>query len=607
MRFSNCLSKFFPPSSRRRSRAWRFLPALLVALLLAIAPVWLATPLRGQSGQPSFSIGIVPFQDVSGNADLGQLASVLPTMLQSVLLDKTQLVPRQLQSPPGEAPGQALDLSTAASLGQQSGADVVAIGTLLAGSVKTSQGSFSGFGFHGVHVGGNSNKISVTVLLQVDLVDVNRGVKIATLRARGRQTKTHFDPNVDSSNYGSINMQSAGFQNSALGQATNQALVRLSAEMARALQSWHPAAPPAPPGAGPVAASGVAPAPAAPASSPAPGAAPAAGNASGGQPNLAAVKVDFVPGEKTLFYDDFTDMAPDEPPPHWQVRGDTARLLLGSSARALKLGRTQLTSPVLHLPASFTFEVTESFGSDNGKGEPVANWHFLDADGNNSLMLRQQAYIYHNDEYDAQLIDGGSNILARPVIKHFDFSHPAHLAIWVQNGRVRLYINGQRLADVNQVAMKPVTQLRVVANNSANNPDYLELWRVRLAASAPDFASAIAASGKFVTHGIHFATNSAILQPSSAPVVRQVADGLLGDPNLKLQIIGYTDSTGSAKHNLRLSKQRAAAVSTVLSTQFGIDASRLTAVGKGAAHPIGSNDTAAGRAENRRVEFVKQP
>ena len=154
--------------------------ALLLALFV-MTGAGLPRLIAQSGGQPSASVGILPFQDVSGNADLGQLASVLPGMLQSVLLDKTQLAPRQLQGLP---PGQAVDIASAAALGQQAGADVVAIGTLLSGSVKTSQGSFGGFGFHGIQVGGNRNKISVMVLLQIDLVDVNRGVKIATLRAR---------------------------------------------------------------------------------------------------------------------------------------------------------------------------------------------------------------------------------------------------------------------------------------------------------------------------------------------------------------------------------------------------------------------------------------
>jgi hypothetical protein len=63
------------------------------------------------------------------------------------------------------------------------------------------------------------------------------------------------------------------------------------------------------------------------------------------QPNLTEVKSDFVPGEKTLFFDDFSDMGGDEPPPHWRVRDGAVALLTGENVRQLtsKSERVRLT------------------------------------------------------------------------------------------------------------------------------------------------------------------------------------------------------------------------------------------------------------------------
>ena len=83
-------------------------------------------------------------------------------------------------------------------------------------------------------------------------------------------------------------------------------------------------------------------------------------------------------------------------------------------------------------------------------------------------------------------------------------------------------------------------------------------------------------------------------------------EGLETNPNLKMQIEGHTDSVGDGAHNLDLSKRRADAVKAVLATQFKVDASRLTTAGLGATKPTDSNDTPQGRAQNGRVEFVKQ-
>ncbi len=129
---------------------------------------------------------------------------------------------------------------------------------------------------------------------------------------------------------------------------------------------------------------------------------------------------------------------------------------------------------------------------------------------------------------------------------------------------------------------------------------------VRFAESTPDFSQVISSSGRYVTHGIQFDTDSDRLKPESAPIIKSVARGLETNPNLKLQIEGHTDSTGNADHNLDLSKRRAEAVKAVLVSQFKVDAARLTTVGLGATKPIDSNDTPQGRAQNRRVEFVKQ-
>ncbi|GGB72509.1 membrane protein [Flavobacterium suaedae] len=74
-------------------------------------------------------------------------------------------------------------------------------------------------------------------------------------------------------------------------------------------------------------------------------------------------------------------------------------------------------------------------------------------------------------------------------------------------------------------------------------------------------------------------------------------------PNTNIQVFGYTDSSGSDDYNLRLSEQRAASVVSYL-TGKGLSSSRFTTMGKGEADPIADNETASGRAQNRRVEFA---
>jgi len=229
-------------------------------------------------------------------------------------------------------------------------------------------------------------------------------------------------------------------------------------------------------------------------------------------------------------------------------------------------------------------------------------WKFRDKENEDvfEVMVRGEA-----DQHKAstQIHAAGAGTLGEGEI-HTTASTdttPVHFGFWVQEGRVRAYLNGERMVDVNQVNAKPIDHILVQLAGYRPNG----LRSVRIAESAPDFSTAISASGKYVTHGIHFATDSDQITPDSAPVIKAVANGLMKNPNLKLQIDGYTDSTGDAAHNMDLSKRRAEAVKSVLVSQFGIDAARLAAAGHGADKPIGSNDTPEGRAGNRRVEFVK--
>jgi outer membrane protein OmpA-like peptidoglycan-associated protein len=341
------------------------------------------------------------------------------------------------------------------------------------------------------------------------------------------------------------------------------------------------------------------------------GAAPAPGGAgpagAGGQPDLAAVKSDFVPGEKTIFYDDFTDMAGDEPPPHWKVRGGTAELRVGGAIRQLTLAtHGMVISPNLQsLPKNFTLETDLQFGTLTGNGNGMI-WRFTRLkDGPPTLMVNARV----QEEGTRLTVFAGNADNPEGVadlVVRVDPRQPIRFALWVQDGRIRIYLNEQRAMDVNQIALEQINFVDLESIVEDGVPGaYAGVRRARFAESTPDFSKAIA-SGRYVTHGILFDTDSDRIKPESAPVIRSVARGLETNPGLRLLIEGHTDSTGDSTHNLDLSKRRAEAVKAVLVSQFGVEAARLATAGMGAGKPIASNDTPLGRAENRRVEFVRQ-
>jgi OmpA-OmpF porin, OOP family len=310
------------------------------------------------------------------------------------------------------------------------------------------------------------------------------------------------------------------------------------------------------------------------------------------QPELKSAKIEFVPGERIVFFDDFSDMVPDEPPPHWKVRDGKVELKMGGTVHELyNDGGVQLTSPKIAVPSNFTFELVWTGGGET-------TWTFRDKDGEEAIHVMVRG---EEDGMSASTSVTAKEQLGEGMIMT-DTSKPVTFALWAQQGRVRAYLNGERLVDANQVEFGPIVSIE--ASIGGYRPNGIR--SVRIAESAPDFSTVINASGKFVTHGINFDTDSDRLKVESGAVLKQIAAGLQKNPNLKLEIDGYTDSVGDAAHNIDLSRRRAQAVLSALVSQFGIEAGRLSVNGFGPAKPIGSNDSPQGRASNRRVEFLKK-
>jgi outer membrane protein OmpA-like peptidoglycan-associated protein len=338
-------------------------------------------------------------------------------------------------------------------------------------------------------------------------------------------------------------------------------------------------------------------APASPAA-PAPASTP---QSSGGpaQPNFTSLKDEFMPGENTIFYDDFTDMAAGDAPPHFKVRGASPDLKAAGNIRQLTINAKGTLIPNLtSLPKNFTYEAVikiEPQGRSDSNlilisnGKQVLHWWISERERQLDVVVSMRAPYQE---------------LGRKRVA-VNVDQPIKLALWVQNGRMRSYINGEKALDFNQVELPPINGVEL-ENGLLGAGAAFGFRMVRFAESTPDFSQVIASSGRYIARGILFDTDSDVIKPESAPVIRQIAKGLETNPNLKLVIEGHTDSVGDSAHNLDLSLRRAAAVRSVLITQFNIDAYRLAASGLGSTKPVDTNDTPQGRAQNRRVELVKQ-
>jgi outer membrane protein OmpA-like peptidoglycan-associated protein len=171
---------------------------------------------------------------------------------------------------------------------------------------------------------------------------------------------------------------------------------------------------------------------------------------------------------------------------------------------------------------------------------------------------------------------------------------------------VRVYFDEEKEWDLPKVLSKDAKYNSIVywLQGPGQNASYF-MSNLRLAVGAPDTRKKILEQNKWVTHGILFDVNSANIKSESYGTLKEMANVLRENPDLRVKIIGHTDADGNDASNLDLSQKRAASVKTALSKEFGIDENRMETDGKGESEPIDNNTTPAGKANNRRVEFIK--
>lgn len=126
-----------------------------------------------------------------------------------------------------------------------------------------------------------------------------------------------------------------------------------------------------------------------------------------------------------------------------------------------------------------------------------------------------------------------------------------------------------------------------------------------MAVGAPDTRHKFLEIGKYSTTGIKFDVNSDKIKGESYGTLKDFAAVMTENPDVKVKIVGHTDSDGDDASNMTLSKKRADAVKAALNKEFGIDNSRMETEGKGETQPAEANTSAEGKANNRRVEFIK--
>lgn len=176
------------------------------------------------------------------------------------------------------------------------------------------------------------------------------------------------------------------------------------------------------------------------------------------------------------------------------------------------------------------------------------------------------------------------------------------------NGKVIFDDNFNRVATIVLKKDAKETWVEVRSYNAMYRLNIIEkeAMQQEVVADAAAMGNDITSSGRVAIYGIYFDTAKAELKPESDAALAEIASLLKQNSSLKLYVVGHTDNQGSFDLNMRLSKERAEAVTQALATRYGIKATRLKPAGVGSLAPLASNDHEEGRAKNRRVELVKQ-
>ena len=342
-----------------------------------------------------------------------------------------------------------------------------------------------------------------------------------------------------------------------------------------------------------------------------------------------ATSSDFKRGGVILFQDDVTAETVGEFPSKWDLFQGTVEVKTLGGVKAVNLTDNAQVQPLIkeqggYLPEEFTIEYDFYYW-------PTGSVPGNDGIGINDLKLIL-AVTKDRSEFPGEGYDEGD--MTAFVLRHgvcesqehsysfngnhqgsFDYTFKKgwnHVALSFNKRALKVYFNDKRVVNLPRVNQPTWMCFQVPF-------EYVNLTFIRNVVlakgavalydrNAQDLSAvekAIAETGKFVTNNILFETGKATLKPESMAEIQKIADYMKKNPGARFEVQGHTDNQGSDKVNDPLSQQRAEAVVKALEG-LGCDPFNLRPVGKGSHEPVADNKTEAGRAKNRRVEFIKR-
>jgi OmpA-OmpF porin, OOP family len=339
-------------------------------------------------------------------------------------------------------------------------------------------------------------------------------------------------------------------------------------------------------------------------------------------------KFDFIPGEKVIVMEDFSQDAIGDFPDKWNTNA-TGELVTVENrpGKWLSLSKDGVYMPefITSLPENFTLEFELMVNPNFDYYSTPFHIYLVNLKNRKEFSNYKKYGSIERDgieisvhPLDASMKIGRSGMhiwedgktVMENRIKTAQFHTPnnnhAKVSIWRQKQRIRVYLNEEKIYDLPRAFAEGHTynSLLFTTYHSKDQDRYL-ISNLRFAVGLPNTRHKLLNEGKFVTSGILFDVNSATIKGESNGILKEVAAVLKENPAVKVKIVGHTDMDGDDASNLDLSKRRAESVKKALASEFGIESSRLETDGKGESQPVDKNNTSEGKSNNRRVEFIK--
>ncbi len=330
----------------------------------------------------------------------------------------------------------------------------------------------------------------------------------------------------------------------------------------------------------------------------------------------ATTQYDFIPGDKILYFEDFSQDAVGDFPALWTSNGGgevkTINIAPGKWMHMNGEDAVYCYSKTLAFPDNFIVEFDIIPDKEYGRGM-VFTLYEEDPDDpkeiNDDLYPGKSGFHVtlksdgwetrgYTNNPEGDWIEGQAS--KNPVIPE----EVNHVIIWIQKRRARIYHQGAKALDV-PTNIYTHTKFNKFLFSGWDRASWPMITNLKITTAAPDTRSKLITEGKLVTYGITFDVNKADIKPESHGTLKDIATVLQENPGVRVKIVGHTDSDGDDQLNRQLSQRRAESVKTALASQFGIDASRLETEGAGESKPVAANDSPENKAKNRRVEIIK--